>query len=144
MGTSSSLPVYDMKRLDLMIKGNSLSKVPYSFPEGHPLEFMDLSDNLIKELPINLKFLKTLDLTLNNITTLPPQMINAICSYKSLSELRLTRNKLTDYPKELAQLQNITKLLLASNKLNSISSLDFVEILDISSNLFEQIFISEK
>ena len=143
MGTSSSFPVYDMKKLSLVLRCNSLKNVCFTFPEGHPLEILDLADNQIHTLPLNLKKLKLLDLTYNRIESFPQQMLNAISSYSALTELRLSRNSLSEYPKQLSQLKSITKLALSSNKLSYLDNLPFVEFLDISCNYFEQLYLTE-
>lgn len=145
MGGASSYPAYDMNRTTCLLRGRGLSRVSFSFKDGHPLEVMDLADNQITQLPPNLKRLRVLDLTNNNIIELNAQMIQALESYEGLIELKLSNNNLTYLPSKIGKLQMLTKLHLNGNKFSEPpKEIQFLQYLDISCNKLTYLTITDR
>uniref|UniRef100_A0A8D0VUB7 G-protein coupled receptors family 1 profile domain-containing protein n=1 Tax=Sus scrofa TaxID=9823 RepID=A0A8D0VUB7_PIG len=88
-------------------------------PDGRMLLRVDCSDLGLSELPSNLSvFTSYLDLSMNNISQLPP---NPLHSLRFLEELRLAGNALTYIPKgAFAGLYSLKVLMLQNNHLRQV------------------------
>uniref|UniRef100_A0A8C8YVV1 Leucine rich repeat containing G protein-coupled receptor 5 n=1 Tax=Prolemur simus TaxID=1328070 RepID=A0A8C8YVV1_PROSS len=88
-------------------------------PDGRLLLRVDCSDLGLSELPSNLSvFTSYLDLSMNNISHLPP---NPLPSLRFLEELRLAGNALTYIPKgAFAGLYSLKVLMLQNNQLRQV------------------------
>uniref|UniRef100_A0A452QCI4 Leucine rich repeat containing G protein-coupled receptor 5 n=1 Tax=Ursus americanus TaxID=9643 RepID=A0A452QCI4_URSAM len=88
-------------------------------PDGRMLLRVDCSDLGLSELPSNLSvFTSYLDLSMNNISQLPP---NPLYSLRFLEELRLAGNALTYIPKgAFAGLYSLKVLMLQNNHLRQV------------------------
>uniref|UniRef100_A0A8C3VYI7 Leucine rich repeat containing G protein-coupled receptor 5 n=1 Tax=Catagonus wagneri TaxID=51154 RepID=A0A8C3VYI7_9CETA len=88
-------------------------------PDGRMLLRVDCSDLGLSELPSNLSvFTSYLDLSMNNISQLPP---NPLHSLRFLEELRLAGNSLTYIPKgAFAGLYSLKILMLQNNHLRQV------------------------
>ncbi|MHA1282463.1 MAG: leucine-rich repeat domain-containing protein [Promethearchaeota archaeon] len=105
------------------------------------LETLDLSGNLLKELPLtfkNLKSLKFLDLSGNNFKTFP----NIITDLQSLQVLKFNYNYIEFIPNSIGRLKTLQHLNLSHNKLEdlpeSIGELNSLITLDLSFNLLKK------
>ena len=81
---------------------------------------LDLSRKNITEFPDQNLLIKSLNASSNFLTTLTPQMINALLSYRKLTSLDLSDNLLTEFPEELNQLKHLEKLNLFYNRFQNI------------------------
>ncbi|XP_049739852.1 leucine-rich repeat-containing G-protein coupled receptor 5 isoform X1 [Elephas maximus indicus] len=88
-------------------------------PDGRMLLRVDCSDLGLSELPSNLSvFTSYLDLSMNNISQLPP---NPLYNLRFLEELRLAGNSLTYIPKgAFAGLYSLKVLMLQNNQLRQV------------------------
>ncbi|KAM6153516.1 leucine-rich repeat-containing G-protein coupled receptor 5 isoform 2-T2 [Erethizon dorsatum] len=88
-------------------------------PDGRMLLRVDCSDLGLSELPSNLSvFTSYLDLSMNNISQLPPSPLHNL---RFLEELRLAGNALTYIPKgAFAGLHSLKVLMLQNNQLRQI------------------------
>ncbi|KAM9229451.1 leucine-rich repeat-containing G-protein coupled receptor 5 isoform 3-T3 [Dugong dugon] len=88
-------------------------------PDGRMLLRVDCSDLGLSELPSNLSvFTSYLDLSMNNISQLPP---NPLHNLRFLEELRLAGNSLTHIPKgAFAGLYSLKVLMLQNNQLRQV------------------------
>ncbi len=98
---------------------------------------LDLSENQLTTLPpelAQLANLQNLDLSRNQLTTLPPQL----AQLTNLQKLDLWGNELTTLPPELAQLTNLQNLDLWGNELTTLppelAQLTNLQSLDLSHN----------
>ncbi len=78
--------------------------------------------------------IKNIDLSGNNLNTLPKQ----IADLENLSVLNLSDNQIEDFPNDILKLKKLEVLLLGNNKIREIpqkiSSLENLKILDLSKN----------
>ncbi|XP_032500930.1 leucine-rich repeat-containing G-protein coupled receptor 5 isoform X2 [Phocoena sinus] len=88
-------------------------------PDGRMLLRVDCSDLGLSELPSNLSvFTSYLDLSMNNISQLPPNPLHGL---RFLEELRLAGNALTYIPKgAFAGLYSLKVLMLQNNRLRQV------------------------
>ncbi|XP_016054673.1 PREDICTED: leucine-rich repeat-containing G-protein coupled receptor 5 [Miniopterus natalensis] len=88
-------------------------------PDGRMLLRVDCSDLGLSELPSNLSvFTSYLDLSMNNISQLPPSPLHGL---RFLEELRLAGNALTSIPKgAFAGLYSLKVLMLQNNHLRQV------------------------
>ncbi|XP_040347357.1 leucine-rich repeat-containing G-protein coupled receptor 5 isoform X3 [Herpailurus yagouaroundi] len=88
-------------------------------PDGRMLLRVDCSDLGLSELPSNLSvFTSYLDLSMNNISQLPPSPLHSL---RFLEELRLSGNALTYIPKgAFAGLYSLKVLMLQNNHLRQV------------------------
>ncbi|XP_040837665.1 leucine-rich repeat-containing G-protein coupled receptor 5 isoform X2 [Ochotona curzoniae] len=88
-------------------------------PDGRMLLRVDCSDLGLSELPSNLSvFTSYLDLSMNNISQLPPSPLHSL---RFLEELRLAGNALTYIPKgAFAGLHSLKVLMLQNNQLRQV------------------------
>lgn len=145
MGAAGSYPAFDMNRTACLLKGGGLSRVCYSFKDGHPLEYLDVSDNQLTQLPLNLKNLRVIDLSNNKLNELNAQMVQAIESYENLLELKLAHNNLTSLPAIIGKMQNLNKLHLSGNKFTEPpKEIQFIQFLDLSCNKLTYITMTDR
>ncbi|ODV91206.1 hypothetical protein CANCADRAFT_2922 [Tortispora caseinolytica NRRL Y-17796] len=106
------------KLMHLDLGGNliqTLDDVP--FDSVSQLDTLILQNNPLKELPDNLlslSSLRCLNVATCNFTFFPM----VICGLHSLSELDISFNEITVIPEGIGDLKNLTKLVLAHNKLS--------------------------
>ncbi|CAK6443183.1 unnamed protein product [Pipistrellus nathusii] len=88
-------------------------------PDGRMLLRVDCSDLGLSELPANLSvFTSYLDLSMNNISQLPPSPLHSL---RFLEELRLAGNALTSIPRgAFAGLYSLKVLMLQNNHLRQV------------------------
>ncbi|MBC1239955.1 COR domain-containing protein [Nostoc sp. 2RC] len=104
-------------------------------PEERQLK-LDLSRNQLKTLPeealASLQQITSLDLSFNQLTTLP----EALASLQQLTSLNLSRNQLKTLPEAITRLQQLTYLNLSRNQLKTLpealTSLQQLTSLDLS------------
>lgn len=107
----------DLQKLDL--SNNLLKEIPESINKLRNLAFLSLSDNQLKKIPDSigdLKKLKILDLSSNDIDQLP----FSLGTISSLRILNLERNKLKTIPNSLMRLEQLKELYLGSNNIISL------------------------
>ena len=100
-----------------------------------------LTENYIRRLlntsdQSNLEAIQILELRNENITSIK---IDAFSSFKDLTELDLSNNRLTNIGLEFNSLENLEKLNLSNNKIkfiniNAFSNLVNLEMIDLSTN----------
>ncbi|MDP3533514.1 MAG: leucine-rich repeat domain-containing protein [Alphaproteobacteria bacterium] len=117
--------------------GNKIATLPTSIKNLKKLKILNISYNNITFLPNeigNLKNLTNLDLSANQLTILP----NVIGNLNNLKELNLSNNKLTTLPDSVGNLNNLTELNLSNNKLtilpDSVGNLSNLTKLYLSQN----------
>jgi hypothetical protein len=102
-----------LKRLDL---SSNAVKTIQGDNNARRLEFLNLSNNLLTELPhsfYNMRRLMVLNLSQNSLTSLPDQLLG----FTRLEELNLNGNKLTKLPVKLWKLKRLRVLRLEDNLL---------------------------
>jgi len=99
---------------------NQLDVLPMDFGKGmESLEYLDLSHNVLTELPDNMcicKALKSLFCTHNSLQTLPADM----GELTSLERVFVSFNKLTAMPATLANCENIERIRVIGNQLREL------------------------
>jgi internalin A len=107
----------------LMLKHNKIKYINSDiYINLSNLKCLDLSFNLIKEIPSELFYIKTLigvDLSNNKIEKLPLNMYN--CT--ELIVLNLYKNEIKTVQKNISQLTNLTRLDIGDNYISSLSGL---------------------
>ena len=113
----------EKKLQELNLRYTGLYKIPYRFFERvfelKWLKVLDLSDNELTSIPkdiTRLQNLTTLNLTNNRLTSIP----KAITRLQNLTTLDLRNNQLTSVPEAISRLQNLTTLDLRNNQLTSV------------------------
>lgn len=110
---------------------NNLTTVPNISPTFKNLEILTLSHNKIEHLNdiyfAGFTFLKTLDLSYNNMKLLPTEIVKLTF----LQTLIVKNNKLTDFPDNMKDLKSLKSLdashnclTIIGNKLDSVASLE--------------------
>lgn len=135
---------------ELVFKDNGLVKVAgYAFYELKNLKYLDLSRNEIDTLSPNTfqgvsNNLQSIDLTGNALTTNSLSIFSAY-DWKSMNNLRILLNKITRIPKSMfSKMKNLESLELQLNSISEILADDFrplanLENLDLSNNLITNI-----
>ncbi|KAI1388686.1 putative cell morphogenesis protein Sog2 [Hypoxylon trugodes] len=98
----------------LALSHNKLSSLPARFSECTHLRYLNLRANLIKEFPLSLcdiKSLEILDMGRNKIRVLPPE----IAKLTSLKVLALQKNRVEELPLCLADMVSLQMLRLDGN-----------------------------
>ncbi|OHS95161.1 hypothetical protein TRFO_10643 [Tritrichomonas foetus] len=135
MGAEASRPLLDSSRPSISFRNRLLKKIPYRIPPNHRLEIIDLTNNRITCLPKHLKNLKSLDISLNKLTTIDGPIESSLLTYENLTELKIRGNYLTDIPKSLEALKSLKILHLGNNRLLKFDlCLPNLISLDLSSN----------
>lgn len=130
--------IADLVRLkNVNLNGNKLQKIPKEFFELSNLEIMSFGDNLIKEIPKEIKKLTkllSLDLSDNQITKLPKELF----TLPTLHLLNLENNLIKELPRQVGDMQSLTLLKVSDNNLSAIpkeiSKLTNLMVLNISGN----------
>jgi len=107
------------------------------------LEYLDLSNNEITEIPENinnLENLKELYLSFNKISKVPEQ----IEELSQLEILDLDHNLITEFPNEITISKNLKKLIISNNKLSKfpelLKNVENIVTLDLSFNkIFDEL-----
>ena len=124
------------------ILGGALVKIEEnSFIIIKTYKMVKLTENYIRRLlntsdQSNLEAIQILELRNENITSIK---IDAFSSFKDLTELDLSNNRLTNIGLEFNSLENLEKLNLSNNKIkfiniNAFSNLVNLEMIDLSTN----------
>ncbi len=109
-----------MQHLDL--SHNNLSEFPKviaTITSLTHLQYLDISDNLLTELPetiASLTQLRELDLSFNQFTELP----EAIKNLTKLTSLSLSENEFVSFPNVITSLQSLEKLYAIGNQIEKI------------------------
>ncbi len=127
----------------LSLANNFLPSLPQHVLDMNRLTSLDISHNLLGELPDNigdrLTQLEILQLNGNQITTCPASIGNL----SQLNLLSMNGNKLVQLPREIGQLKRLKTLLLESNRLtqlpDSLAELTSLETLVLSDNRLTQL-----
>ncbi len=122
-----AMPEGDYSKLrnitEVYLSFNKISSIPKSFAtQCTCITQMDLSHNKIKEIPSEFKFFKhleLLDVSDNCIESFPSEALEGM---EVLGDLRLSGNRLTDFPKSVRYLQ-IYRLRLGYNQLTHLNFL---------------------
>jgi Leucine-rich repeat (LRR) protein len=148
-------PVWDMMHLrrcclsgltnllHLTLHANKLTQLPAClFNDLTQLKTLTLHNNQLTSLPDNIGTLTKLDgeelpLECNCLDTIPSTFFNLT----QLPCLRLSNNRLTSLPEQLSTATHLKSLLLQSNLLRSVPSLEHVPltVLDLSHNQLEHV-----
>ncbi|OTA55285.1 putative cell morphogenesis protein Sog2 [Hypoxylon sp. EC38] len=100
----------------LALSHNRLSSLPARFSECTHLRYLNLRANLIKEFPLSLcdiKSLEILDMGRNKISVLPPEIVKLT----SLKVLALQKNRIEELPLCLADMVSLQMLRLDGNNI---------------------------
>ncbi|WOK93671.1 plant intracellular Ras-group-related LRR protein 8 [Canna indica] len=120
---------------------NNLEAVPEEvWSCGHSIRVLDVSNNLIREVPTKVGYLKSLNKLLLNANNITDESINweGLSSLKSLTVLSLNQNYLTMLPSAVGTLTSLCQLHIANNKITSlpdeIGLLNQLRILKVANN----------
>ena len=112
------LSLYHLRYIrSINLNGNKIKKLPAEFGSLVQLKFLDLSHNMLAEIPgsvSKLKKLKTLNLTGNNFTSLNDELQYL----DSLEEINLSGNLLQAIPAPIVLMRNLKKALFNQNSLS--------------------------
>ena len=139
MGPVVSVPyrVTNTKAKALNLSGRQIKAIEFEDDYDIQCEYLDLSNNQIEELPIDLKRLKSLNLTRNSLQELPPETETVFETYESLKTINLSYNFLTEIPEFFSELSNLEELIVFSNRLSRCFLKDVhVKVLDLGQNQF--------
>ena len=104
------------------------------------IQFLNLANNKISNLPQNLKNLQCLILSMNSISVIPSQIKSSLVMYQKLETLDLSNNSIKDMGNILESLPMLKKINLFCNKLSSLSfSKTKIEHADLAMNRFTSI-----
>lgn len=118
LGSCTSIDGQNIKKFKnlrkLVISNTLIDAFPLEVCELERLEYLDLSNNKIKEIPKGIRKLQsllTLNLEGNSISTIPEEL----CSLKNLSVLNLSNNKIRCLPSKIENLFSLTEFSLNNN-----------------------------
>ncbi|KAH0785426.1 protein phosphatase 2C [Histomonas meleagridis] len=136
---SSSLDI--PKKYTVNLSSHNLTFVPERALKSHSnCQKLVLKRNKIQRLPLQLPNLRELNISMNGLNIIYPQMVKSIVSYTNLECLDISSNCLGEFPVEILQNKKLKKLNLFSNRLREIKiSETNIEELDIGHNLFTNI-----
>ncbi|VBB77222.1 Putative protein of unknown function [Podospora comata] len=100
----------------LALSHNYLETIPSRLPECTSLRYLNVRQNQIKEFPLalcDLKSLEILDLGRNQLQTLPPEIIKL----SSLKVFSIHKNQITKLPLCLAEMPSLSVIKLEGNPL---------------------------
>ena len=123
---SLAFPHYSLVPIvDMNLSENHLTSVPKELFKMSHLRLLNLSHNDLTQLPLPetshevvycCPKLRKLDLDWNSLKTLPEELCRGLG--KSLEELSLVQNQLSELPPGLWVMRKLKKLVLSNNKLN--------------------------
>ena len=124
----------------LVLKHNKLGAIPQAIETfGATLVMLDLSDNKLNKdtyltETIELPRLKNLDLAANGLSSLAPLLMKM--SAAALSDLNVSRNRLTDLPVLRPHFPSLTTVMAAENKISELpfESVQGLHVLDVGGN----------
>ena len=101
-------------------KGNQIKKCPPTLGNAFQIEYLDLSDNVITNLPKNIYNLRNeVNLSGNRIETLPvAKETKKIKLY--VSKLNLADNRICELPESIGELAQLESLDLSGNRLEEL------------------------
>lgn len=131
-------PILPNDKTELIISNQCLIEIPYRIPKKNKLIMLDISHNSIASLPTRLKKLEKLFMSHNNLHEIPPQFESAFASMKRLQQLDLSYNCIATLPQYIANIQSLSKIILAGNNLQTIPNFqEGLQLVDLSQNKFE-------
>uniref|UniRef100_A0A804J1V3 Ubiquitin-like domain-containing protein n=1 Tax=Musa acuminata subsp. malaccensis TaxID=214687 RepID=A0A804J1V3_MUSAM len=107
---------------------------------GHSVRVLDVSNNLIRDVPTKVGDLKLLNKLLLNANNITDESISweGLSSLKSLTILSLSHNYLTTLPSAVGTLTSLCQLHIANNKITSLPDelglLNQLQILKVANN----------
>ncbi|XP_019053315.1 PREDICTED: LRR repeats and ubiquitin-like domain-containing protein At2g30105 isoform X2 [Nelumbo nucifera] len=130
----------------IALSGSQLKIIPDGVWEcGASARVLDISNNSIREIPVKISALSSLQKLLLNANDILDEYISweGITSLKSLTVLSLSQNYLTTLPSSLGALTSLRQLFIANNKLASlpdeIGLLVHLQVLKASKNRLSSI-----
>ncbi len=131
----------DDKIIGISLKNLELSNIIESILSITSLLFLRLVHvgfNNLTSINFLCKELETLSLSRNTLTEFPKDILEL----KNLQNLSLSHNKFKEFPKEIFKLKNLQELSLAKNQIDKlpkeISNLQNLQKLNLSGNLFKE------
>lgn len=128
--------------ISLDLSGNVLKDLPEGIGSLKSLRILGLNNNQLRELPVELgtlEHLEVLSLTGNALTSLPVEIGGLV----SLEQLNLKSNKLSALPVTLGKLVALEVLVLEDNVLTAlpegVGRLDHLSILDLGHNQLREL-----
>lgn len=138
---------------ELKLAGNALIKVPQELAALGALQSLDLSNNLLADLPLPaLKQLQWLSLENNRLSTVPGTVMNNLLTlnlgrnkitslsglhnFPLLQQLYMNNNELSGPLPDLKNLKNLMYLNVGSNNLSGPLPAQLPPLLDLSNNRF--------
>lgn len=140
MGQDESLPAIPPDQTEISLPRKKLSHLPYFLPPDSNIQAIEFAKNKITQFPLILKNLLSLNLTDNNLGAFFANNPDIDFQYEKLTTLILTENDIEELPKAFSKLKSLTELYLDRNKLTDVE-LDFpqLENLNLLMNFFTEI-----
>ena len=138
MGQDESATVLPLDATHLSFPRLKLTKIPFFIPPDHPITEIDAPCNALVSFPTRLDHLESLDLSSNQLYMLGEELTETEFRFDSLKRLRLSANKLAKIPRSVLQLKSLSDLFLDHNRLTEFGSeLSSIQNVDLFLNLFE-------
>ena len=136
MGPDASIQKLPSNIRSLDLTDKNLTFIPITFSKKSKLTTFILSKNNIHELPKNLKNLKTLVMSFNNITEINSDMLDGLLSYPCIESLDFSYNLLQCFPSQALNIKTLKTLTLFGNQITSLncSSESQLTFLDLGRN----------
>ncbi|EAY02887.1 Leucine Rich Repeat family protein [Trichomonas vaginalis G3] len=140
MGQDESLPAIPPDQVDLALQRKKLTHLPYFLPSDSTVQSIDCSKNKISQFPLSLQNILSINLSDNNLGAIFADKNDLIFDYPNLKTLILTENSIENLPSSLKNIKSLTDLYLDRNKLTE-ADLDFpnLETLNLLMNFFTEI-----
>lgn len=131
--------MYELDKEEMQVEMNFNKQDEEPWWSFEPLTYLDLSSNVIQEIPANIKLFE--DLTVLNVSGL------TFCSFffflLIMGYFQLQHNSLTTFPAEIGTLQKLTKLNASHNNIkilpNEFYKLTELQVLQLSHNCLESL-----
>lgn len=139
MGQDESATALPLDMTHLSFSRYKITKIPFFIPPDHPVTEIDAPYNSLQSFPMQLDHLESLDLSSNQLYTLGDTLTNAEFRFDSLKRLKLSANKLSVIPRSILTMKSLVELCLDRNQLTEFASeLSNVQTVDLFLNLFEK------
>lgn len=126
--------MYELDREEMQVELSFDKQESAPWWNFEPLNYLDLSSNVIQEIPANIKMFE--DLAVLNVS-----VKSAFWSYLTFHCLQLQDNSLTTLPSEIGRLTKLTKLNASHNHIkmlpNEFYKLTELQVLSLSHNCLE-------